>query len=37
MRGSPVALKRSAQRVPRKEDAEARHKAKIERLSAEIA
>jgi len=35
--GSAVALKRDAQRVPRKDDAEARHKSEIERLRAVIA
>lgn len=35
--GSAVALKREAQRTPRKEDLEARHKAEIERLRAVIA
>lgn len=35
--GSTVALKRDAQRTPRKDDAEARHKAEIERMRAVIA
>jgi len=35
--GSAVALKRDAQRAPRKDDAEARHKAEIERMRAVIA
>ena len=35
--GSAVALKRDAQRTPRKDDAEARHKAEIERMRAVIA
>ena len=35
--GSAVALKRDAQRKPRKDDAEARHKAEIERMRAVIA
>jgi hypothetical protein len=35
--GSAVALKRDAQRTPRKDDAEARHKAEIERLRAVVA
>lgn len=34
---SAVALKRDAQRKPRKDDAEARHKAEIERMRAVIA
>jgi hypothetical protein len=32
-----VALKRDAQRTPRKDDAEARHKAEIDRLRAVVA
>jgi hypothetical protein len=35
--GSAVALKRDAQRAPRKDDVEARHKAEIERMRAVIA
>ena len=35
--GSAVALKRDAQRTPRKDDAEVRHKAEIERMRAVIA
>lgn len=35
--GSAVALKRDAQRTPRTGDAEARHKAEIERMRAVIA
>jgi hypothetical protein len=35
--GSTVALKRDAQRTPRKDDAEARYKAEIERMRAVIA
>src|SRR5450755_985205 len=35
--GSAVALKRDAQRAPRKDDAEARHKAEMERMRAVIA
>ena len=35
--GSAVALKRDAQRTPRKDDPEARHKAEIERMRAVIA
>lgn len=35
--GSAVALKRDAQRTPRKDDAEARHKAEIDRLRAVVA
>src|SRR5258708_36637623 len=35
--GSAVALKRDAQRKPRKDDAETRHKAEIERMRAVIA
>ena len=35
--GSAVALKRDAQRKPRKDDAEARHKAEVERMRAVIA
>ena len=35
--GSTVALKRDAQRKPRKDDPEARHKAEIERMRAVIA
>ena len=35
--GSAVALKRDAQRTPRKDDAESRHKAEIERMRAVIA
>lgn len=35
--GSAVALKRDAQRAPRKDDAEVRHKAEIDRLRAVIA
>lgn len=35
--GSAVALKRDAQRTPRKGDADARHKAEIERMRAVIA
>ena len=35
--GSAVALKRDAQRKPRKEDAETRHQAELERLRAVIA
>jgi hypothetical protein len=35
--GSAVALKRDAQRAPRKDDPEARHKAEIERMRAVIA
>ena len=35
--GSAVALKRDAQRTPGKGDAEARHKAEIERMRAVIA
>ena len=35
--GSAVALKRDAQRKPRKDDPEARHKAEIERMRAVIA
>lgn len=35
--GSTVALKRDAQRKPRKDDAEARHKAEIDRLRAVVA
>ena len=35
--GSAVALKRDAQRTPRKGEAEARHKAEIERMRAVIA
>lgn len=34
--GSTVALKRDAQRKPRKDDAEARYKAEIERLRAVV-
>ena len=37
MGGSAVALKRDAQRKPRKDDAETRHKAEIERMRAVIA
>ena len=36
-RVSAVALKRDAQRAPRKHDAETRHKAEIERMRAVIA
>jgi transposase len=35
--GSAVALKRDAQRTPRKDDPEARHKAEMERMRAVIA
>lgn len=35
--GSAVALKRDAQRAPRKDDAEVRHKAEIDRLRAVVA
>jgi transposase len=35
--GSAVALKRDAQRAPRKDDPEARHKAEMERMRAVIA
>ena len=35
--GSAVALKRDAQRKPRKDDPEARHKAEMERMRAVIA
>lgn len=35
--GSAVALKRDAKRLPHKDDADARHKAEIERLRAVIA
>jgi len=35
--GSAVALKRDAQRAPRKDDVEVRHKAGLERLRAVIA
>ena len=35
--GSAVALKRDAQRTPRKDDPEARHKAQMERMRAVIA
>ena len=35
--GSAVALKRDAQRLPRKDDAEVRHKAEMDRLRAVIA
>jgi transposase len=35
--GSAVALKRDAQRTSRKDDAEARHKAEVDRLRAVIA
>ena len=35
--GSAVALKRDAQRKPRKDDAETRHKAEIERMRVVIA
>jgi len=35
--GSTVALKRDAQRKPRKDDAETRHKAEIDRLRAVVA
>lgn len=35
--GSAVALKRDAQRAPRKDDAEVRHKAEMDRLRAVIA
>ena len=35
--GSAVALKRDAHRTPRKDDAEARHKAEIEQMRAVIA
>jgi transposase len=35
--GSAVALKRDAQRAPRKDDAEVRHKAEVERMRAVIA
>lgn len=35
--GSAVALKRDAQRTPRKDDAEVRHKAEIDRLRAVVA
>jgi hypothetical protein len=35
--GSAVALKRDAQRRPRKDDAQARHEAELERLRAVIA
>lgn len=35
--GSAVALKRDAQRKPRKDDAEVRHQAEIERMRAVIA
>jgi transposase len=35
--GSAVALKRDAQRAPRKDDAETRHKAEMERMRAVIA
>jgi transposase len=35
--GSAVALKRDAQRTPRKDDPEARHKAEVERMRAVIA
>lgn len=35
--GSAIALKRDAQRAPRKDDPEARHKAEMERMRAVIA
>jgi hypothetical protein len=35
--GSAVALKRDAQRAPLRDDAEARHKAEIDRLRAVVA
>jgi len=35
--GSAVALKRDAQRTPRKDDPEARHKSEMERMRAVIA
>jgi transposase len=35
--GSAVALKRDAQRAPRKDDAETRHKAEMDRMRAVIA
>jgi hypothetical protein len=35
--GSAVALKRDAQRAPRKDDAEVRHKAELDRLRAVVA
>ncbi len=35
--GSAIALKRDAQRTPRKDEAQARHKSEIERMRAVIA